>query len=174
MIQVMLGNIFSLLATVSDLYSVSRKTARSMLAAQTVTQALLGCSSLMLGGYSAVVQNAVSILRNLAALKKPSGKGIEYGLIAAGVVLGIAFNNLGWIGWLPIVSNLAYSISVFRFREDEYSLKIAFTVCVALYIVFNFRIMNYVGAVSNIVVFSTSALSVIRSRSLKREKNANQ
>ena len=29
------------------------------------------------------------------------------------VALGIAFNNLGWVGWLPIMSNLIYSVSVF-------------------------------------------------------------
>jgi len=170
MLQVMIGNIFSLLATVSDLYSVSRKTARSMLITQTVTQALLTISSAVLGGYSAMVQNVVSILRNLAALKQASGKVMEYGLVIAGVVLGVAFNNQGWLGCLPVLSNLVYSISVFRFKNDEYSLKIAFTVCVGMYIAFNFRIMNYVGAVSNIVVFGMSLIEVLRIRRAAKGK----
>lgn len=161
--HILLGNAFSLLATVSDLYSVSRKTARSMLVTQTVTQALLGLSSLALGGYSAVVQNVVSILRNLAALKQTSSRVLEYGLIAAGVVLGVAFNNLGLIGWLPILSNLIYSVSVFRFKNDERSLKIAFTVCVSMYFLFSLRLHNYVGAASNVAVFTTSALSLLKS-----------
>ena len=160
--QVILGNVFSLMSTLTDLYSVSRKTAKSMLVAQTVTQALLGFSSLFLGGYSAVVQNVVSIIRNLAALKEKSHKAIEYALIVMGVALGIAFNNLGWIGWLPILSNLIYSVSVFRFKDDERSLKIAFALCVAFYIVFNFKILNYVGTVSNIVVFATTVFALIK------------
>ena len=168
--QVILGNVFSLLSTLTDLYSVSRKTAKSMHVAQTVTQALLGFSSLFLGGYSAVVQNVVSIIRNLAALKEKSHKAIEYALIVMGVALGIAFNNLGWIGWLPIVSNFVYSVSVFQFKNDERSLKIAFAVCVALYIVFNFKILNYVGTASNVVVFSTAALSLIRGGRADKKK----
>ena len=173
MSHILLGNIFSLLSTITDLYSVSRKTARSMLITQTITQALLALSSIILGGYSAVVQNVVSILRNLAALGNTSSKVIEYGLIVAGVVLGIAFNNLGLIGCLPVLSNLIYSISVFRFKDDEYSLKITFTVCVSLFIVFNFRLFNYVGAISNIAVFSMSALSLVKSRRRAQQKTNN-
>ena len=169
--RILLGNFFSLLATVTDLYSVSRKTARSMLWTQTATQALLSLSSLTLRGYSAVVQNVVSILRNLAALGKTSSKLLEYGLIAIGVVLGVLFNNQGLIGWLPILSNLVYSISVFRFKDDEYSLKIAFTVCVAMYIAFSIKIQNYVGAASNILVFSTSLFSVLTYRRAAKQRN---
>lgn len=174
MSQILWGNILCLLSTVTDLYSVSRKTARSMLITQTITQSLLALSSLVLGGYSAVVQNIVSILRNLAALGNASSKLIKYSLIVAGVALGIAFNNLGWIGWLPIISNLIYSISVFKFKNDEYSLKIAFTVCVSLFIFFNFRLLNYVGALSNIAVFSTSALSVLKHRRTVQKKAVNR
>lgn len=171
--QILWGNLFSLFSTGTDLYSVSRKTARSMLLWQTATQALLALSSLMLGGYSAVVQNVVSILRNLAALGKPVGKAVEYGLIAAGVVLGIACNNLGWVGWLPIIANLAYSVSVFRFKNDEHSLKIAFTICVSLYIVFNIKLYNYVGAASNFAVFCTSLLSLMKSSRPAKQKTDN-
>ena len=164
------GNLLSLLATFTDLYSVSRKTARSILIAQTVTQGLLGLSSVMFGAYSAVVQNVVSIIRNLTALSNKSGKIVEYGLVAVGVILGIAFNNLGWVGWLPIMSNLIYSVSVFRFKNDEHSLKIAFTFCVSLFIIFNFAILNFVGAASNITVVCTAALSLIKGRRYSKGK----
>lgn len=169
--NIILGNLFSLFATVTDLYSVSRKTAKSMLVMQTVTQALLTLSSLTLGAFSAVVQNVVSILRNLAALYNWSSKVIEYGLIVIGVALGVAFNNLGWLGCLPILSNLIYSVSVFRFKNDERSLKIAFTFCVSLFIVFNFTILNFVGAASNCAVFATSLIAVIKNAQ-QAKKNA--
>ena len=104
-------------------------------------------------------------------LGKTSSKLLEYGLIAIGVVLGVLFNNQGLIGWLPILSNLVYSISVFRFKDDEYSLKIAFTVCVAMYIAFSIKIQNYVGAASNILVFSTSLFSVLTYRRAAKQRN---
>ena len=43
---------------------------------------------------------------------------MEWALIAAGVVLGVVFNNRGLAGWLPIVGNLEYSLAVFRFRDN--------------------------------------------------------
>ena len=158
------GNLFSLLATVTDLYSASRKTTRSMLWAQTASQGLLGLSSFVLGGYSAVVQNVVSMIRNITAIGQKSSRLIEYLLIGLGVVLGIIFNNLGAIGWLPILANLEYSVSVFRFKSNERKLKIAFAVCIAFYIAFNVSISNYIGALSNLAVLATTLLALLKTR----------
>ena len=160
--QLMIGNAFSLLATVVDMYSASRKNARSMLLTQTVGQMLLAVSSFALGGYSAVVQNVVSIIRNLAALRKHTAKWLEYLLVVLGVVLGIVFNNLKLVGWLPILANLEYSVAVFRFKQQEKLLKIAFAVCVLLYTVFNLCISNYVGAAANLVVLVTAIIALVR------------
>ena len=160
MTSILLGNIFSVLATGADVFGSSRKSTKAMLAAQTVGQFFLAASAFVLGGYSAVVQNVVSIVRNLTALKDKSSKALEYTLVVLGVVLGIVFNNLGLIGWLPILSNLEYSLSVFRFKNNERMLKAAFALCIVLYAVFNVAISNYVGAVSNTVVLVTTLISL--------------
>ena len=160
MTSILLGNIFSVLATGADVFGSSRKSTKAMLTAQTVGQFFLAASAFVLGGYSAVVQNVVSIVRNLTALKDKSGKALEYTLVVLGVVLGIVFNNLGLIGWLPILSNLEYSLSVFRFKNNERMLKAAFALCIVLYAVFNVAISNYVGAVSNTVVLVTTLISL--------------
>ena len=44
----------------------------------------------MLKGYSSTAQNAVAVFRSLAAMKKVKSRVLEWILIAAGVVLGIA------------------------------------------------------------------------------------
>ena len=164
MSPVIMGNLFSLLATGTDLFSAAAKSARSMLLAQTLSQVLLGASSFVLGGYSAVVQNCVSIVRNLTALGKGRSVAFERVLIVLAVVLGAAFNNLGWLGWLPILANLEYSVAVFRFKDNERALKVAFAVCIVLFVVFNFAISNYVGAGSNLVVLFTTIAALVRGR----------
>ena len=165
-----LGNLFSVLATGTDLVGASSKTARGMLWAQSASQGFLGMSSLVLGGYSAVVQNVVSLVRNFAALSNKSSKIFEYILIALGVILGIWFNNLRLIGWLPILANLEYSVAVFRFKNNERMLKIAFAVCIVMYSVFNFAIKNYVGTLSNAAVLAATLYSVYKGK--KRAGNA--
>ena len=170
MSPVVIGNLFSVLATGADLWGASRKSARAMLWAQTVSQGFLGISSLVLGGYSAVVQNVVSMIRNLTALREKTSQWIEYLLVALGVVLGIVCNNLGVIGWLPVVANLEYSIAVFRLKHNERLLKAAFALCIVLYIIFNLAICNYVGAVSNVAVLITTVVSICKTGTGSRNK----
>lgn len=164
-----LGNLFSGFAMVSDSFSSSRRTAKGVLAVQTASQVFYGASVLVLKGYSGAVQNGVSVLRNLAALCKLNYKFIEWLLIAAGVVFGILFNNLGLIGWLPIIANLEYSLAVFRFKDDQRALKKAFLINIALFAIFNTVILNFVGVIANIVVFILTAAFLIRD---KKERQA--
>ena len=62
------------------------------------------------------------------------------------------------------MSNLEYSIAVFRFKNREKALKIAFIVNMLMYSVFNLVIRNYVGAIANYVVVATTAISLLRER----------
>lgn len=156
------GNLFSLFGMVADGVSSSRKTARGMLLVQCLGQLLYSVSAIALKGYSAAVQNVVSILRNLLASSKFRSKTVEWCMVVLAVILGLLFNNLGLIGVLPVVANLEYTLAVFRFRDNERSLKIAFLICVLLYTVFNVIILNIVGAASNVVVAVMTISALIK------------
>lgn len=160
--ELILGNFFSLLAMISDSFSSSRKTVRSMLLVQCLGLFFFAVSSICLKGYSAAVQNLVSIFRNLLASSKYKSKVLEWIMVGLAVVLGLLFNNLGWIGTLPVIGNLEYTLAMFRFRDNERLLKFAFLVNICLYAVFNFVIMNFVGLIANIVVVSVTASYLIR------------
>ena len=160
--DIIVGNVCSLCAMVTDSISGTRKKHSQILAVQILSQFFYGAGSVILKGYSSTAQNLVAVLRNLAAMKKIRSKAVEWGLILLGVVLGFAFNNRGLLGWLPIAANLEYSVAVFRFRDRERSLKLAFILNMLMYSVFSFAIMNYVGAAGNIIVAVTTAVSLIR------------
>ena len=159
---VIIGNLFSLCAMVSDSVSGTRKKHSEIMAVQIVSQFFYAASSIALKGYSSTAQNVVAVFRNLAAMKNVKSKVLEWALILAGVALGIAFNNRGLLGWLPIIANLEYSISVFRLKDNERALKLTFIVNMVMYAVFSVVIMNYVGAVSCTVIAVTTALSLLR------------
>ena len=129
--SLIIGNLCSLAAMITDAISASRKTSKGVLFVQTISQVFYVFGSIVLKGYSAAVQNAVSIFRNVAAIKGSESKLIQWILVIAGVVLGIAFNNRGAIGLLPVIGNLEYSIAVFKFKDNERALKIAFLIVVA-------------------------------------------
>ena len=163
-ISVLVGNVLSLGATVSDSVSGTRKKRSEILAVQIVSQFFYGASAIVLKGYSSAAQNVVAVFRNLAAIKNVKNRFLEWGLILAGVVLGIVFNNRGLLGWLPIIANLEYSVCVFKLKDNEKALKLAFIINMVMYAVFSLVIRNYVGVVSCSVIAVTTAVSLIRAK----------
>ncbi len=159
---ILIGNLFSLLAMVSDSVSGTREKHKDIMAVQIVSQFFYGVSSVVLRGYSSTAQNAVAVFRNLAAMKNVKSRVLEWALILSGVVLGILFNNRGLLGFLPVLANLEYSVSVFRFKDDEKALKLAFILNMIMYAVFNGAIMNYVGVLSCSIVAVTTAASLLK------------
>lgn len=169
---VIIGNIFSLCAMVSDSISGTRKKHKEIMAIQILSQFFYGASSIALKGYSSTAQNAVAVFRNLAAMKNVKSKVLEWVLILAGVALGIVFNNRGLLGWLPIVANLEYSAAVFKLKNNEKALKLCFIINMLMYAVFSAVIMNYVGVVSCAVIAVTTAVSLIKAVRAERAGEA--
>ena len=168
---ILIGNILSLCAMISDSISGTRKKHSEIMAIQILSQFFYGASSISLKGYSATAQNVVAVFRNFAAMKNVKHKAIEWALILAGVVLGILLNNRGLLGWLPIIANLQYSVAVFKLKDNEKALKLSFIVNVLMFAVFNLVIMNYVGTVSCIVIAVTTAISLIKAMRDTRGEN---
>ena len=162
MVDIIIGNICSLLAMAADSISSSMKTSRGMLLMQALGQVIYGIGSILLKGYSAVAQNTVSIVRNLVAISKKQNKAVEWGLIIIGVVLGVVFNNRGIIGLLPVIGNLEYSIAIFKFKDNERALKISFAVSVVLFAIFNTYILNFVGVAANAVILITTIINIVK------------
>ena len=162
--DIIIGNICSLLAMGTDSLSSTRKTARDVLLVQCLSQLIYCVGAIILRGYSAAVQNAVSILRNVAAIRGKTHALLQWTLVALGVVLGLLFNNLGLAGLLPVVANLEYSLAVFRFQDNERALKIAFLISVALYGIFNLFILNFVGFLTNSAVAVMTAINLIKKK----------
>lgn len=161
--EIIIGNICSLCAMVSDSISGTRKNRNQILGIQILSQFFYAAGSIILKGYSSTAQNVVAVLRNLAAMKNIKSKVIEWTLIVLGVVLGVIFNNRGLVGWLPIVANLEYSLAVFRF-QNERGIKIALIINMLMFTVFSGFINNYVGIIGNTVVAVTTAASLIKEK----------
>ena len=67
--EIIVGNVCSLCAMVTDSISGTRKKRNEILGFQTLSQVFYGVGSTILKGYSSVAQNIAGILRNLAVMK---------------------------------------------------------------------------------------------------------
>ena len=81
--EVIVGNICSLGAMVTDSISGTRKKHSEILAVQIISQLFYGAGTFILKGYSSTAQNLVAIFRNLAAIKGVRHKSVEWGYIFA-------------------------------------------------------------------------------------------
>ena len=164
---VIIGNLCTLVAMGFNALSTTRKTTKGVLMTQNAAQAVYAASAIVLGGYSAAVQNVVSIVRNFVATLKNSNKYVEWTLVILGVVLGIWVNNLGWIGLLPVVGTLQYTLAIFRFKDDERKVKISFLISSVSFVVFNFAIQNYVGVAADSFVSITTMIMLLKKSNKK-------
>ena len=162
--DVIIGNICSIGAMISDSVSGTRKTEKGILLAQCVGQIFYAAGSFILKGYSATVQNIVTIFRNTYAVYGKKNKLVEWFFVLLPVVLGLVFNNRGWLGVLPVVANLQYALTMMFGGGDAKKLKLSLiTVCV-LFTVFNFVILNFVSGIACIVTTVITSVSLIKER----------
>lgn len=162
-----IGNLCTLMAMGSNAISATRKTKNGILWTQSISQLIYLSSALVLRGYSAAVQNVVSIVRNLAAIRNIRNAWLEWFLVGLAAVLGIVFNNRGLIGLLPVIGNLQYTIVIFRLRDKDRALKFSFWISTLCFAIFNVTIFNFVGVLSDLVVLITTGIVL-----LKPEKKA--
>ena len=159
---IIIGNLCTLVAMGFNALSSTRKTTKGILWTQNASQGVYAISGIVLGGYSATVQNLVSIVRNFVAMTKLGSKIIEWTLVILGVVVGIAVNNRGWVGLLPVIGNLQYTLAIFKFKNDERKIKLFFLFSVIAFVFFNFAISNYVGVAADSFVIITTSIMLLK------------
>lgn len=160
MIELIGGNACTLCAALVDAFSGSRKSARSILLIQCISQVLYAAGAFLLKGYSAAVENLLAIFRNIYAAGSRSSKALEWTLILLPVVLGLAFNNRGLLGVLPVIAHLEYSLVMFLCKGDAAKLKLSLAFNCLLFTVFYYFLMNYVGMVMCLIIIASVVFSL--------------
>ena len=164
MVAIIIGNLASFLATITDSISSTRKTAKGMLFMQSISILFYLTASLAFRGYADTVQNVVGLGRNLSAMSEKPRKWLQWLFVVLAVVLGFYFNNQGLLGLLPIVANFQYSVAMFPFAENERALKVSFALLSVLYAVYYAFIYNVVGCVCCLVVVVTTVVYLIKAK----------
>lgn len=162
MVNIILGNIASLLSCLLDSFSATKKNKKDMIRIQCFSVLIYMVANMFLQAYSAIVQNVCALVRNVLAANEIKNKIVEYIIIAAALFFGIYFNNLGLIGLLPVFGNVEYSICMFLLKDNVKGLKLSFLICNICFIVLNLYIKNYVGFIFTTITASTTAINLFK------------
>ena len=163
-IAVILGNVLSGLGMVMLFISTRMQDKKQILCIQSFNHGCSAMAGVLLRGYSGVVQDIVSIARNMAVLRGKLTMVWKVVFVGVGLVLGLAFNNRGVVGLLPIIAATEYAVIVVRDGTTERTLKLAIvvsTICWALYSLF---LMNYVNLVANVITCASAVGYLLRKK----------
>ena len=134
------------------------KNKKTIIAAQTGQITLMTAGSLLLGSIPGAVVNALSIVRNILCYNGKLTKVMKGILIFLTITVSVTFNNLGIVGFLPIIATVAFI--VFMDTENVVELKWLIIVTAAMWMIHDIYIQAYSVVPFDILTIITNFVSL--------------
>ena len=150
------------------------KKKQQLLLVQCVQFLIMGIANLLLGGITGFISNIASIARNLFCLKWEYTTLWKIVFIVVHILLSAGANNLGLLGWFPVVSAVLFTW--FLDLKNEVHLKIVIIIAQMLWIFYDFNLKNYVTFVFGIITVISNLLGIwmiLRDRKLMAAAESN-
>ncbi len=158
MANIIIGNVVMFVGAVLMSIIGLFKSKKTIIAAQTGQIALMTTGSLLLGSIPGAVVNALSIVRNLLCYNGKLTKVVKSILIFLTITISVAFNNLGIVGFLPIIATVAFI--VFMDTENVVELKWLIIVSAAMWMIHDVYIQAYSVVPFDILTIITNFVSL--------------
>jgi len=168
MTAIVIGNSLSLVGAIALVISAFQKSQTKTVIFQTVNSIMGALASLVLGGSEAFITSIVVIMRNCFIISKKINTIISIIIIVVGTSLSLLFNHNGYMGFIPALAFLMYSIFFCMKDISIWTMKKVMLITSTMWILYNISILSYIGAIINIV-YSISILSWL----IKEKRNTN-
>ncbi len=158
---IILGNCISLgasLCLAASCWAKSKKTAYLLQGAES---SVLCLSYLVFQAWAGLITQALSVLRNLMVAKGKFSVRWMVLFTALAVALGIAVNDRGLIGLLPVAATVQLTLCS-HFCQTLKQVKLSFLVNAFQWLVFSFCIGDYVNTCTQVVVMTLCVVSLVR------------
>ncbi len=144
MLQLICGNVVALIGSILMVCSGIVKNRRKIIYIQTLQILCFTISDLILGGFTGAIVNLISIIRNILCYKDKLTNNIKMIIILISIVLSLSFNNLGFLGLLPLISTVVYTC--FMNVKDTIKLKFLIIFTMIMWLIYEFIIHAYTSA----------------------------
>lgn len=146
-----IGNIFSLLSAICIAISVAQKSKKKFMLWQIGDTAFGIGVNIALVTYAALVISIICLIRNILSYCGKLTKSITVIFTVLGVIIGFLVNNLGFIGWFPIVASASYTIFIYT-TKNEQQMRYASILNMVLWLVHNAYVGAYPSAIANVIL----------------------
>ena len=156
-----LGNIFSLLASLCTAVSAIKKSKKDFMYWQ-IGETLFGIvANIALFAYAALVISVVCFIRNILSYFNKLTKNITFILLIISVIVGLYANNLKFIGLLPIIASGSYTICIY-ITKNEQQMRYALAINMLLWFIHNFYVQAYPSAIANMLLCGWTVIQIFR------------
>jgi len=167
MVAIVIGNIIALIASLLMVYSGFIKPKKKILYMQTVQCGLSIISNVVLGGITGAIINAVGCVRNILCYKNKLGRREKIIITIVSIVLCLTFNNIGWIGLLPLLSTVVY-IWLMNINDIiKFKMLIIFTM--ALWFIYDIFIKSYAAAIFDFATIVSNCISIFQLQKINKK-----
>lgn len=145
----LIGNALAFMGCILMVLTGVIKKKERVLYVQCVQFALMGGGNFVLGAYSGVVANVLSIVRNLIFAKTGGTKWLKIAFIAVQAAITLLTGDGGVLIWLPVIATVALTWALDTSNIVVFKLAIAFGQL--MWMIYDFNYQNYVGFVFDIM-----------------------
>lgn len=149
--NLIIGNLFSLLSAICIMISAAQKSKRSFMLYQIGDTVFGSFANIILSAYAALAISLICLVRNILSYKNKLTQPLTIILTILGIIFGLYVNNLGVIGFLPIIAAASFTICIY-ITKNEQQMRYALAVNMLLWFVHSVYVQAYPSAVANIVL----------------------
>lgn len=139
----LIGNVLAFMGCILMVLTGIIKKKEKVLYVQCVQFALMGGGNFVLGAYSGVVANVLSIVRNLIFAKTGGTKGLKIAFIVVQAAITLLTGDGGFLIWLPVIATVALTWALDTPNVVVFKLAIAFGQ--VMWMIYDFHYRNYAG-----------------------------
>ena len=122
-------------------------------------------SNIILGGITGAIINALSMIRNILCYKNKLGLKEKIIITILAIILTFKFNNLGYIGLLPLISTVSY-IWLMNIKDvRKFKLLIIFTIL--MWLIYDVVIKSYTSAIFDFMNIIANMLTLLQIKLVK-------
>ena len=158
MTNLLVGNVVALIASLIMVYTGIIKSKKKILYFQTIQIGLFVFSNLILGGISGAIINAISLVRNILSYNDKLHLKAKMLITVLSIIFIVKFNNLGFIGFLPLFSTIIYIWLMNIKNVRKFKVLIIFTML--LWLVYDIYIKSYTSAIFDAVTILFNIISI--------------
>ena len=164
--NIVIGNIIALIASLIMVYIGILKKKENIILLQTWQIILLILSHIVLGGITGAITNMFSCVRNILCYKNMLKVKEKIIIILLVSILSVYFNNVGFIGLLPLLSTIPYTI--FIDMNGVIKFKILHIYTMIIWIIYHLYIKSYTAAIFEMWTIITSVIAIYQLYNEKR------